>query len=332
MYNTFMKKSIVFVNTHGYGDILHSRQGVRWIVENLGDQFNYFYIHAMNKDVCFIHENVRVISLPRNLFACSLQQTKNIVKSPYFEDALWIDVWAASFEKMKAIPDCGHKLPDENGEYHKGCEEVQDTTKWQVKLYEEKIKDINNFLIENLSTKKLSVPEHTEFVCKWNDNPKYKFFADKFVRDTSNYKFRIMICNGNTTSNQRRNFIFEDILSSYIKSNPEVCFIFTSKLSEINSDNVYYIDDLFPIPNLDEIEYLMNFCKIIVTSQSGPGCLAFNSAVVYDESKTIILFCQDIVEWYFSDGCCEYIRTSNFDDENVFNLLKSNIDRKINSL
>ena len=231
---------------------------------------------------------------------------------------------------MIAIQGIGHKLPDENGNYHEGCVEVQDTTKWQVKLYEEKVRDINNFLIENFSTKKLSAPEHTEFVCKWNGNPKYKFFADKFVKDTSNYKFRVMICNGNTTSNQRRNFIFEDILSNYIKSNPEVCFIFLSKISEINSDNVYYIDDYFPIPNLDEIEYLMKFCMIIVTSQSGPGCLAFNSSVVYDESKTLILFCVDNIDWYFSYGICEYIRSENFEDDNIANLIEDAIEHKLN--
>jgi hypothetical protein len=135
------------------------------------------------------------------------------------QDALWIDTWAASFEKMRLIHGAGFKLPDENGNYHAGCEEVQDTTRWQVKLYEEKIRDINDFLIQNLSTKKLTAPDHTAFVCEWNSNPKHKFFADAFLDRTKNFDLHVMICNGHTTSSQRRNFIFEDILSEYIKAN-----------------------------------------------------------------------------------------------------------------
>ena len=86
----------------------------------------------------------------------------------------------------------------------------------------------------------------------------------------------------------------------------------------------------FPIPNLDEIEYLHKFCDVIVTSQSGPGCLSFTDAVVYDENKTLILFCVDTIDWYFADGTCEYIRTQNFEDLNVLNLIKDTIERKLN--
>ena len=330
MYNFFMKKAIIFCNSHGYGDILHCRQGARWVIDKLGDQFNYFFIHTKNKDTCFIHDDVKVISAPQTFYSCTALQFKQSFKSEYFNDALWVDVWAASFEKMKAIQGIGHKLPDENGNYHEGCVEVQDTTKWQVKLYEEKIRDINNFLIENFSTKQLEVPDHKEFVCKWNSNPRYKFFADKLINDTSHYDMRVMICNGNTTSGQRRNYIYEDILSDYIKDNPNICFFLTSKINEIKTNNVYYIDDYFPIPNLDEIEYLHKFCDVIVTSQSGPGCLSFTDAVVYDENKTLILFCVDTIDWYFADGTCEYIRTQNFEDLNVLNLIKDTIERKLN--
>lgn len=93
-----MKNSIIFVNTHGYGDILHSRQGVRWVVESLGDQFNYFFMHVKDKDTCFIHEKVDVISLPNNLYACSVDQLKKYITSPIFGNSLWVDVWAASFK------------------------------------------------------------------------------------------------------------------------------------------------------------------------------------------------------------------------------------------
>ena len=234
MYNAFMKKSIIFANTHGYGDILHSRQGVRWVVDQLGDQFNYYYLHNMHPDTCFIHNNVQTVSLNKRFLSQEVSHLKKIFTSGFseeFRDALWIDTWAASFEKMRMVHGIGFKLPDENGNYHAGCDEIQDTTKWQAKLYQEKIKYINDFLIENFSTKQLSVPEHTAFVCKWNSNPKFKFFADKFLERTKNFDLHVLICNGDTSSMQRRNFIYEDVLSEYIFSNPNICFYLTAKLN-----------------------------------------------------------------------------------------------------
>ena len=330
MYNFFMKKTIIFCNSHGYGDILHSRQGVRWLVNKLGDNFNYFYLHTKDKDTCFIHEKVTVIALPHFMYGCTALKLKNNLKSEFFDDALWIDVWAASYEKMREIETGGYKLPDENGNYHSGCKEIQDSTIWQAKLYQEKINNINSFLIENFSTKQLEVPDHKEFVCEWNANPKNKFFADSFLKRTQNFDLHVMICNGNTTSGQRRNYVYEDVLRDYILNNPKICFYLTSKINEIQANNVFYIDDNFPIPNLNEIEYIMKFCDIIVTSQSGPGCLAFTDAIVYDEKKTLINFCVDNIDWYFADGVCEYVRTSNFEDDNVLNLIKENIELKLN--
>ena len=101
MYNNFMKKSIIFVNKHGFGDILHSRQGVRWVVDQLGDQFDYYFIHSFKPNTCFIHEKVKIIT-SNNILSQSMNYVKKIL-SPilpnHLKDALWIDVWAASFEK-----------------------------------------------------------------------------------------------------------------------------------------------------------------------------------------------------------------------------------------
>jgi len=332
MYNYFVKKSIIFVNMHGYGDILHSRQGVRWAVDQLGDQFDYYFIHVMHEDTCFFHEKIKVLPLPRDWFATRMIRIKSIINPlPFMKDALWVDVWAASFEKM-IVTGFGHKLPDENGNYHRDCEEIQDTTEWQVKLWQEKIKDINEFLVENFSTKQLVVPDHKEFVCKWNSNPRHKFFADRFLDRTKDFDLHVLICNGDTTSGQRKNFVYEDILSNYIISNPNICFYLTAKINEIKAPNVFYIDNEFPKPNLDEIEYLMKFCDVIVTSQSGPGCLAFTDAIVFDETKTLIIFCGDIVHTYFSQGVCEYVRTSNFEDDNILNTIKTTVEKKLSLL
>ena len=46
--------------------------------------------------------------------------------------------------------------------------------------------------------------------------------------------------------------------------------------------------------------------------------------------KTLILFCVDTIDWYFAGGTCEYIRTQNFEDSNVLNLIKDTIERKLN--
>jgi hypothetical protein len=328
-----MKKAIIFCNLHANGDIIWSRQGVRWVVDQLGDKFVYFYVHTKHKDICFIHEKVNVITIPQSFHGFPMNRVKDQFNLDMFEDALWVDVWAASFEKMQRV-DCGEdgvrfKLPDEFGNYHADCEEIQDSPTWQQKLYSEKIGYINEFLATNFSTKRLEVPDSKEFICKWNSNPKHKFFADIFLKRTKKFDLRVMICNGNTTSSQRRNFIYEDILRDYILNNPKICFYLTSKINEIEADNVFYMDDNFPIPNMDEIEYIMKSCDIIVTSQSGPGCLVFADEIVFDENRTLINFCVDRVDWYFDGGTCEYIRTSNFEDENVYNLITQNIEKKL---
>jgi hypothetical protein len=323
-------RKIIFVNTHGYGDVLHSRQGVRWVINNLGQQFEYYYVSTLGVKPCHIHNDVKYINLPRDLFSTSLSQIKMGLGDYFDENDLWIDVWAASYEKMKPLMGYGFKLPDENGNYHPGCKEIQDTTKWQTKLYKEKVQQINDFLLLNFTNKKLEVPDHKQFVCQWNDNPQYKFVADKLVRENKNFDLRVMICNGHTSSAQRENFIYEDILKVYITDHPNICFYLTAKINELKLPNVFYIDDNFPSPNLDEIEYLMKFCDVIVTSQSGPGCLCFTDAVVYDKNKTLVLFCNDIIEWYFDEGDCKYVRTPNFEESNVLNTIASCISEYIN--
>ena len=43
MYNTSMKREIVFYLAHQFGDILGSKQLVRYIVDKLGNSFDFYF-------------------------------------------------------------------------------------------------------------------------------------------------------------------------------------------------------------------------------------------------------------------------------------------------
>lgn len=338
-YNKFtMNKTIVFYNSHQNGDLIHCSQGVRWIIDHLDDSFKFFFVHNKNPEAFFFHEKIKVLKPQTNFHAFPMQPIKEYCgnQDPALKDAFWINTWVGSLDGARdfILADNSYVilLPDANGLFSQKSEQIQDTLLFQKRIYTQRINELNEYFAENFSTRKIPLPSEEDLICKWNPNPKNKSSIDDLINKNSKYDISVMICNGDTVSSQRENFIYEDIIKQYVIDNQNVCFYFTSKISEINSSNVFYMDDYFTIPNLNEIEYLMKFCDIIVTSQSGPGCLAFNDAVVNDESKTLIIICVDSLPAYYDGGTCEYIKTQNFSDSNIIKTIAENIEKKIKTL
>ena len=60
-------KKIIFYNAHQHGDLLLSRQGVRWIIDHLGDGYEYYYLHNKNPESVFIHKKIEFINLDMNI-------------------------------------------------------------------------------------------------------------------------------------------------------------------------------------------------------------------------------------------------------------------------
>ena len=338
-YNkSIMNKTIVFYNSHQNGDLIHCRQGVRWIIDHLDDSFKFFFVHNKNPEAVFFHEKVTVVKPQTDFHAYPMQPIKEYCgnQDPLLKDAFWINTWVGSLDGARDFVLSDHSyvilLPDANGAFSRNSEQIQDTLSFQKRLYTQRINALNEYFAENFSTRVVPLPLEKDLVCVWNSNPKNKILVDNLVDKNSKFDISVLICNGNTVSSQRENFIYEDIIKQYVIDNQNICFYFTSKISEIDSPNVFYIDDYFSIPNLNEIEYLMKFCDIIATSQSGPGCLAFNNSIVNDESKTLIILCVDSLQTYFDGGKCEYVRSDDFDDLNIVKLIAENVAKKIKTL
>jgi len=329
-----MNKTIVFYNSHQNGDLIHCRQGVRWIIDHLDDTFKFFFVHNKNPEAVFFHEKITVVKPQTDFHAFPMQALKEYCgnQDATLRDAFWINTWVGSLDGARDFIFADNSyavlLPDANGFFSQNSEKIQDTLSFQRRLYAQRINALNEYFAENFSTRVVPLPTEEDLVCTWNSNPKNKALVDSLVEKNSGFDSTVLICNGDTMSSQRENFIYEDIIRQYVSDNPNICFYFTSKISEINSDNVFYIDDYFPIPNLNEIEYLMKFCDVIFTSQSGPGCLAFTDEIVNDENKVLCVLCSSAVELFNSNTKCKVIYSQDFSESNILTLLDKFISQK----
>ncbi len=341
-------KKIIFYNAHQHGDLLLSRQGVRWIIDHLGDSYEYYYLHNKNPESVFIHNKIEflaldmnIISDPMNVYIKYFQKTGAI-----FDEAIWVDTWIGSSKQVKYlhINDTNTQMlvrPDENGKYfidynektkrdelflcfsdknYEKYKEVHDSLEMQKILFDEKISEINQ-LVEN----KIPFPDKKDLIVKHNSNPYYKKQADILLDKANKFKNKVLICNGDVVSGQRKNFSYELILNDLFDIYQDCAFLFTSKVDEIKKSNVFYIDDYLDVPNLDEIEYLSGFCNFIIHSASGPGCATMTDANFYDPTKHILFVAREDVDDFVSDYKCFFERCSDFSDKSIMKYVISTL-------
>ena len=194
-------------------------------------------------------------------------------------------------------------------------------------LCKQSIDQINSFFALNFVSFKIPYPEEKDLLVEWNSNPS-KLDQAKELLD-NDFKLRVLVCKSDTISQQRPNFVYEEFLAETIRENSNVAFYFTDKKTEFQLPNVFYINDVVPIPNLNEIEYLSAFCDVIVTSLSGPGCMIINDKVMNDPTKTLIYVCRKIIGLIYDKGECEYIQTENYDIQNIKSIIDDTIRKKL---
>jgi hypothetical protein len=338
-YNLFEENNmqVVFYNAHQNGDVILSRQGVRWIVDHLGPNHEYFFIHNKNPESLFFHERIKVISLPFNFHGCLMPQMQHYFKQQnQFQNALWIDTWIGSMEPSKYVLDHNDNdrwiqlMPDENGNYILGkCVEVWDNTDWQEMFWKKNVDKVNEYLRFEFTTKTLPYPTREDIIPKWQGHAPRKQTVDDILAKNSSYKISILICNSDTQSGQRENFSYEKILENLIEEKKDVMFYFTDNKENFKFDNVTYINDLMNFPNLNEIEYISKYMDLLVTSMSGPGCMVLNNEVFNDESKTMIYFTRNVIGLYHKHGNCKYVQTEDWSAENIFETIKVNLEEKL---
>ena len=333
-----MNKTIVFYCSHQHGDLMQTRQGARYIMNQLGSSYKYYFIHGKNLDSIFVADNVEILTPPCDFHGRTMEAVKNFfIESfyPFLKDAIWLDIWVGSIRGAfnYTLPEGGSRvlLPVSNGRYSlQHSEEIKFSNYWHVRMYQERIAELNDQLSLSFSTVQVKPPTTTDLIVKWNSNPKNKALVDDLLNKNKDFDLTVLICNGPTQSQQNTNFIYEDILRDFISEHKNICFYLTSKLSEIKSENVFYVDDYFPLSNLSEIEYLTKFCNVIVHSYSGPAHCSLTDEVLNSSDKTVISFCYFSFPPYYEDYKYKFVQTEDFSDENVLNVISSNILEKLN--
>ena len=341
-------KKIIFYNAHQHGDLLLSRQGVRWIIDHLGEGYEFYYLHNKDPESVFIHKKVEFLKLDMNIHSDPMHvYIKYFLKTEAIDnEAIWIDTWIGSSKQVKYlhINDTNTQMlvrPDENGKYfidynektkrdelflclpdknYEKYKEVHDSLEMQKILFEEKISEINE-LIEN----KIPYPNKKDLIVKYNSNPYYKKETDQLLDRIKKYNNKVLICNGHVVSGQRKNFSYEKLFDAIYDFFEDCAFIFTSKIDEVKKPNVFYVDDFIDVPNLDEIEYLSNFCNFIIHSASGPGCATMTDANFYNPSKHILFVAREDVDDFIDDYKCFYQRCSDFSDKSIMKYVISTL-------
>lgn len=333
-----MKKTIVFYNSHQYGDLLHNRALVKWIVDHLPSTYKCYFLMNKNPKSIFFHKNVENIGLSADFHGYPMEKIKpHCQNDERLIGALWVNMWICSFPGTLhyKFPDDSirYLMPTKNG-YHdfNESEQIQETIEFQKRLAYIRIDEINEFLTLNFTFEKIPYPSESDLVFKLDANGlnKYnKYLLDIFIEKHKIFEKTILICNGNTSSGQRENFIFEKCLKELIISKQNYCFYFTDRTNRLDSENVFYIDDYFDAPNLHKIEYLMAHSDVIVSSQSGPGCVAFCDKIINDKNKTLIILCNKLIPVFNQNTTCELISSDEFTEENVSYLISKSLERKL---
>jgi hypothetical protein len=328
---------VVFYNAHQNGDLIFSRQGVRWIVDKLGPNHDYYYIHNKNSESLFFHENIKVVSMPFQFHGLLMPQMQQYFKqNNQLPGALWIDAWIGEMKPSRYVIDHNDNdrwvqlMPNEKGQYILGeCVEVCDNIHWQEMLWKQNVDIVNERLSGELTTKRIPYPTYQDLVPKWSGYAKQKDKVDDLLAKNSHFKLSLLICNSDTQSRQRQNFSYENILKPLIEKYPDVAFYFTDNNEKLSNSNVFYINDIFGFPNLNEVEYLTKSIDISILSMSGPGCMPLNDLVFNDPNKTLIYFHRTAIGLYYPYGQCKYVQSEDWSDENILEIVQNNIEEKL---
>lgn len=327
---TFNK--IVFYNGHQHGDLANSRGVVSYIANYLQDMDLYF-IHIKDARSIFFHDKVKSYNISSFPYADSIEKAGiNCIRMSdnicyIYEDIIFINLWIGRSPWF-----CANNQPKGYGI----------TKESLLRLTYEAI-----YNIEHHTKKKITYPTSVlQTMPSSTTFPQHKTIIDDFISNKLvHYRKKIIIPNGPVESTQCPNFNMGDMIQNggLIKKYPDVLFIFTAAFSlnqeSNNADNVVFIDNIVPIPNLNEIDYLSRYCDALVTRASGPGCVYSTRDNYLDKSKTFISFTSsptiafeamsmpeqiDSRNWESKDKA-KMIWSNDFSEHNICNIIENSI-------
>ena len=328
-----MKKTIIFYNAHQNGDIISVVQGIRWIIDRLDDNYNFLLVLNKKNNPIFIHNKIDFLELPISFHGIPMNELISYCEENNYtaKDAIWIDTWIGSRENSRPFilpPNNVWKLllPDENGLYSSDSREIIWSLEFVHELFVIIIKSLNKILFEENTESYISVPDLYDLLLKINNNSVFDNEVKNFIIQHNKFYKKILICNGDVQSGQRENFSYEEYFEEQIAGNPNVAFYFTDKKNKLKYDNVFYINDYFSLPNLNQILYLTQYIDVIFSSQSGPGCLPYNDKYINDERKMLFIICDSNFKPYVKDVKCKMLLANNYEISFMNKLLTLAID------
>jgi len=326
-------KRIVFFNGHQNGDVANSRGIVEYLTKHLGESYEYYFLTLRTElgssGAITFGENIIIHNpIVQGLLPFMPQGWNPDIKTAHernevcfvHEDTLFLNVWIG----------CSPFFI-ENRASKRGI--TRRSLQYQICEYIEAIKQVIG----------VDIPYPTELqsLSPRTTNPKNKTLVDNFaltLRGTFNKA--VLICNGNVMSDQTPQFSFGEIIRQVVTDSPDTAFLFTDKNFDSTADNCFFTDDIFPVPNLSEIDYLSKYIDIIVSRMSGPGIITMNRENYLDSSKTLISFTTDpniafealssdeeieAEEWGIEGGA-KLIWSRDMNPESIANIIKQAID------
>jgi len=151
--------------------------------------------------------------------------------------------------------------------------------------------------------------------------------VNKFVSDNKSKK--ILICNGPVLNQQSISFDYNPVVEALAKKYKNMSFILTQDFG-LRMDNVFYTSNIINIEgcDLNEISYLSEFCDVLVSRSSGPGCYVHTKRNYFNKDKVMIGFTALYLEafWYLVDqNGCKQIWNNDYS----FDSLKNTIEEAI---
>lgn len=280
-----MIKRIVFFNGHQNGDVANSRGLVDYISNHLGSGYEYYFLTLRTElgptgAITFgKHINIHNPTT-QGLLPFMPQGWNPDIKTAherdeiYFvcDDTIFLNVWMGACAWFKEHrPEGGITRKSLQ---HQICECIE-------------------FIKQALDID-IPYPTELESLSPRTTDPKNKDLVDNFIpKLKGSFKKAVLICNGYVMSSQTPQFSFGEMLGELVNNSPDTAFLFTDKNFDSTAGNCFFTDDIFPVPNLSEIDYLSKDVDIVVSRMSGPGIITMNRENYLDSTKILISFTTD---------------------------------------
>lgn len=297
MSNIHVKKIVFYTIGHN-GDIHYSKEFIKDIITQIS---NVDYEYRMQASAKLVKDIPRLLVKSFDLHHIYT----NEVSYDETTHTLFINTWIGS-SSSKYIP------------HETGC---------SLKANYDKYTDVYSTLGITIKSIENYIP-----------NIDWSFYdinqIDTFLK-INDKKLYCLICNGNVLSGQSQNFDFTEIIKNLSNKFNDVGFILTNSSNKIHNSNIFYTDDIIKTVggDLNEIGYLATKCNLIVGRASGPYCFCHNTAIMNDNSKTLVVFTN-----LKNDGCwvspdlikdgAKQIWSNNFDLSSIYDIIETEIRKK----